>query len=512
MASLKQVNFAHSLGIKATLATPSKILKVQISNALRDREHDNEQIISDIKARANLLDYVKVPLSTVGQVKQGCCPFHVEKTPSFTVYDDGSWYCFGACQEGGDVFSFIMKQYNLSFAEALAELARDTGVPLGSDVSGRVELTPVVPVVVPKQYREPKKRKWRDPVWQSHARREAEQAHRRLMDRTSDYVGEVAVYLASRALDRITWEEYKLGQLMSTRWCNKSKQRIAVGNAVSIPWFGPDGTVKAINHRVINGEQRFNQKAGSWRGLYGTHLLKPSQDKILIAVEGEFNCASIRQVVRLNNLPIDCTSFGSQSSSEFIVSALSHLRGKYRALVIWADKPEATRAFQSDLALSSVKGDANDLLINGLLGGLLERVSVIKAPEPEPYEVAPPPPITDKATATDELFERSGENMKMPQLVPSWLKLQYPLTEYVQDAYRGYWWDITASELTTGERAMAVSLWWRWQALNNQNERFAGLIPDKRIRVYTINQIKRAKSTAKEDRCSTLDCYLGSQE
>lgn len=396
MASLKQVNFAHSLGIAATLATPSRVLKVQISDAMRDRERDNEQVIEDIKMRASLLDYVRIPLHRVGQVQQGCCPFHVEKTPSFTVYDDGSWYCFGACQEGGDVFNFIMKQYNLSFSDALAELARDTGVPLGGAERRKGPLTPVAPIQAQRRQSKPKERKWRDPVWQAHARREADEAHQRLMRCDNGYIEKVGTYLAMRGLDRETWQEFQLGQLMSTRWNRKTKQRMAVGNAVSIPWFGPDGTVKAINHRIIESSQRFNQKAGSWRGLYGAHLLKPSKAKILLAVEGEFNCASIRQVTRLAGLPIDCVSFGSQSSSQFVVSALSHLRGKYAALVVWADKPEAARAFESDLALSSAAGDANDLLMAGLLGGLLERVSVALMPEPEPE---PEPMTLDEALA-----------------------------------------------------------------------------------------------------------------
>jgi len=405
MASLKQVNFAQALGIAASLATPSRILKMQIDEALKDRERDNEQVIEDIKARANLLDYVRVPLQRVGQVQQGRCPFHVERTPSFTVYDDGSWYCFGACKEGGDVFNFVMKQYNLNFAEALAELARDTGVPLPGFAGQEVALTPVAPIINKAQKRQDKSKgyKWRDPGWQAHARREADEAHDRLMNWNNGYVDDIATYLSLRSLDRVTWHEFQLGQLVSTRWCQRSKQRVAIGNAVSIPWFGPDGTVKAINHRIIDGNQRFNQKAGSWRGLYGAHLIQPSKTKILIAVEGEFNCASIRQVVRQQELPIDCVSFGSQSSSQFAVLALSHLRSKYASLVIWADKPEATRAFESDLSLSSAAGDANDLLKNGQLGGLLERVRVAL-----PGKSAPKPTTLNEALAVKDIDTASA--------------------------------------------------------------------------------------------------------
>lgn len=52
------------------------------------------------------------------------CPFHEEKTPSFRVYENNSFYCFG-CGAGGDVITLIMKMENLSFEEACAFLDRD---------------------------------------------------------------------------------------------------------------------------------------------------------------------------------------------------------------------------------------------------------------------------------------------------------------------------------------------------------------------------------------------------
>ena len=58
-----------------------------------------------------------------------CCPFHNEKTPSFSVYKDNKRYhCFG-CGESGDVITFVMKYYNISFKEALQKL--DTDFNLG---------------------------------------------------------------------------------------------------------------------------------------------------------------------------------------------------------------------------------------------------------------------------------------------------------------------------------------------------------------------------------------------
>ena len=88
--------------------------------------------------------------------------------------------------------------------------------------------------------------------------------------------------------------------------------------------------------------------------------------------------------------------------------------------------------------------------------------------------------------------------MRTVRLVPSWLTLEYPITKYAQDAMTGYWWDITKSGLTTPERAMAVSLRWRWLALNSQSENFAGMIPNEGIRNYTIDQVRRASADVKK--------------
>lgn len=88
-------------------------------------------LAEDIKARINILDLITryVQMQRAGRSYKACCPFHTEKTPSFIVNPDrGVWYCFGACNEGGDIFSFLMKMEGLEFREALQRLASEVGI------------------------------------------------------------------------------------------------------------------------------------------------------------------------------------------------------------------------------------------------------------------------------------------------------------------------------------------------------------------------------------------------
>lgn len=94
----------------------------------------------EIRQRINIVDVVSeyVALKPGGKSLKGLCPFHAEKTPSFTVSEEfQSWHCFG-CGEHGDVFSFLMKIENLTFAEVLERLAKRAGVELERFDGGQV--------------------------------------------------------------------------------------------------------------------------------------------------------------------------------------------------------------------------------------------------------------------------------------------------------------------------------------------------------------------------------------
>jgi DNA primase len=91
--------------------------------------------IDEIKSKIDIVDLVSetgVKLRHAGRNYTGFCPFHDnKKTPAFVVWPEtGTWRCFGACNEGGDIFKFVMKREGIDFKEALGKLAARAGVEL----------------------------------------------------------------------------------------------------------------------------------------------------------------------------------------------------------------------------------------------------------------------------------------------------------------------------------------------------------------------------------------------
>jgi DNA primase len=154
-----------------------------------------EDKISEIKNAADIVDIVSeaVLLKKAGKNHLGLCPFHSEKTPSFTVSPDKQiFYCFG-CGTGGNVFSFLMKQEGLSFPEAVRVLGRRYGI----DIPERP--------LSPEQKRKISERENLFDI----NRRAMEFYHQSLKDSGA---GQIArTYLEKRGISQKTIENFKLG-------------------------------------------------------------------------------------------------------------------------------------------------------------------------------------------------------------------------------------------------------------------------------------------------------------
>ena len=92
----------------------------------------DQYFIDDLKERADLVRLIEpyAPLKKKGANWMGNCPFHQEKTPSFSVNPAKGFYkCFG-CGKGGNAFTFVMEMEGLNFPEAVRRIAEMNGIPL----------------------------------------------------------------------------------------------------------------------------------------------------------------------------------------------------------------------------------------------------------------------------------------------------------------------------------------------------------------------------------------------
>ena len=95
----------------------------------------SDQFLEELRVRSGLAEVIgrRVKLARKGREHLGLCPFHKEKSPSFTVNEEkGFYHCFG-CQAHGSVFDFVMETEGLSFPEAVERLAGEAGMEVPRD-------------------------------------------------------------------------------------------------------------------------------------------------------------------------------------------------------------------------------------------------------------------------------------------------------------------------------------------------------------------------------------------
>jgi DNA primase len=150
--------------------------------------------VDEIKERLDIVEVVSsyLRLEKSGRNFKANCPFHSERTPSFYVFPESQrWHCFGACSEGGDVFSFVMKQEGWDFRTTLEALAQRAGV----------ELRPRTPAQIREQEESRRLRS---------ALAEAEQVYHQLLLHAPEAEAARA-YISQRGLTEETVNTFRLG-------------------------------------------------------------------------------------------------------------------------------------------------------------------------------------------------------------------------------------------------------------------------------------------------------------
>jgi DNA primase len=209
-----------------------------------------DEVIEEIRQRADIIEVISdyVALKKAGTNYKGLCPFHQEKTPSFTVSQEKQlFHCFG-CGIGGNIFTFLMKYEQVAFVEAARALAQRYGIAIPE-----VKATP--------QDRRKENLRQINAVALDFYVRELKEEKKE---------GKVARgYLARRGIDRAIWEEHRIGYAPA-RW-----------DALLIHLNSPDSPL---------------YKKGS--GFYGLNVARKSIQKAggkVCIVEGYFDLLSMAQ-------------------------------------------------------------------------------------------------------------------------------------------------------------------------------------------------------------------------
>lgn len=255
----------------------------------------NREVIEEVRTSANIVDVVGsyVALRKRGKNYLGLCPFHSEKEPSFTVSNEKQiFHCFG-CGASGSVFDFVMRTRNLTFAEAVRELANRFGIPLPQE----------------KETAQAKKiREMAEQLRQINGMA-AKYFNRNLLNRNS---GKIArEYLQSRGIGEETIQDFQLGYAPKSwdglkRFLTREKVdlKVAVQAGLLVPKSGGDSYDRFRNRLMFPIKDMRGRTVG-----FGGRALDDSMPKYLNSPEtlifhkGRtlYGLATAREACRQNN-------------------------------------------------------------------------------------------------------------------------------------------------------------------------------------------------------------------
>ncbi len=305
-----------------------------------------DEFLTELRMKCDIESTISmyVPLKRRGKNLVGLCPFHNEKTPSFTVYPDSqSFYCFG-CGAGGEVISFIRKAENLDFSEAVRYLCDKAGMLMPTDGYDN-------------SMAEKRKRMYE-------INKEAARFFNSCL--FSEEGKEGLEYYKSRGMKKSTITRFGLGfapnkwdsllkhmrekgysreELYEANLANKSEKdgRVrfydAFRNRVMVPIIDVRGNVVAFGGRVlddskpkyINSSDTLVYKKSL--GVFGLNFAKNSGEKTLILVEGYMDAISLHQAGFTNVIACLGTAFTGE---------MAHLLSRYAdEILLCYDNDEA---------------------------------------------------------------------------------------------------------------------------------------------------------------------------
>jgi len=271
-----------------------------------------QSFVDEVRAAADIVTVISdsVTLKKAGAKYKGLCPFHGEKTPSFSVdKDKGFFYCFG-CGVGGDVFKFVELQEKVGFGEALRMLAGRFGIAVPELESGGeqretaaerealVKIHEIALAYFREQLASPAGARWRDYL---------------LKDRglTSDTIDQLQIGFAPQTRDvlrqRILKAGFSAAQAVTSGVVTRREDGSEVDrfrNRLMIPIMRDTGTVIAFGGRALEADQQpkyLNSPETpiytKSRTLYGLNLTKGHLRKgnFALIVEGYFDFAQVHQ-------------------------------------------------------------------------------------------------------------------------------------------------------------------------------------------------------------------------
>jgi len=327
---------------------------------------------SAIKAAVDIVEIARryVELQRRGRGWVGPCPICRAGDDRFWVNDQKqAWGC-RVCGTGGDVISLVAKVENLTNGQAAQLLTGE------SFSTASKPITPIKPPTIAVHASN-------DPEWQLRAHDEINAGIRAHRGPSGDFCRQ---YLDQRGITQETADAFRFG-FDPARFDGIDR---LTRPALVIPWIEGD-TVTAVKYRFIDDlaaqdkGRRFTQRAGSSAVLFGCHLINsnPQLPRVIVAVEGEMNAASIYQATKRDLC--DVVSIGSKKTQAGL-DALDQLinREKYARILIWTDEKDDAIAAGERLKhhrpklMQSPKGmDANDIL---RLSGPLELVKLLAVP------------------------------------------------------------------------------------------------------------------------------------